>query len=424
MSESGYNTSDLLMRARCKLLTLYQWYGTMASMFRWRASDRVPTIGVRVVDGGHIDCIYNPEFCDKLTVAEMMGVVQHEIEHIVRLHCVRVGARDPKKWNIATDMTINGKESRPNIDNLPKSEECKGIYYPEDWTDGSINSVGMTGEEIYDRLTKTRIRYKNAAKGMKKKGAGGAQGQLPGGCRIDGDDIVQDPGDATEEITVNSGFDDHDVWSGSSVGEDEARQVVKDMVRQAGLKAGNAPGHLVGAISALEEPVINWKYELRQFIGRAIGGRRRTWSRQNRRRPEFGVKGKSNHASVKLTIGVDTSGSVSDKLLRQFFTELEMISQKFKITLVQFDHGYQCHSQYHRGDWRTLEVKGRGGTSFIEFFKAIEEKGLVGKVNLVLTDGEAPWGEEKDYPVMWVIMPHRGKEHVTPPWGRAIFIEK
>lgn len=405
------STSDLLMRARCKLLTLNPWYGTMASMFRWKPVNEklLKTIGVRVVDGGYVDCLYNSEFCNQLNVDEMMSVVQHEIEHIVRLHCVRVGQRDARKWNHATDFTINGKESNPHIKGLPNKEDLKGIYYPEKWDDN------MTSEELYDRLQKTRIRYKGAAKA-------GCQPSPEG--RVDGDDIVEGPNDATEEIVVEGQLDDHDVWAGSTVGEDEARQVVKDMVRQAGLKAGSVPGHLLDAISQLEQPCVNWKYELRQFMGRAIGGKRRTWSRANRRRPEFGIKGKSNHASVKLTIGVDTSGSVSQKLLDQFFSELEMMSQKFKITLVQFDHGYQRHDNYHRGDWKRIPIQGRGGTSFTEFFKAIEEKKLVGKCNLILSDGEAPFGEERPYPVLWVIMPHGAKEHVTPTWGKYIFIEK
>lgn len=409
------STSDLLMRARCKLLTINPWYGTMASMFRWKpcVNKGLSTIGVRVVDGGYVDCLYNPDFCDQLTVDEMMGVIQHEIEHIVRLHCVRVGSRDARRWNHATDFTINGKESNPKIENLPNKEGLKGIYYPEKWQDN------MTSEELYDRLQKTRIRYKAPA-----AGSPGAQGWPNKDEDGNPQDIIDGPPDAEEEIVVEGELDDHDIWSGSTVGEDEARQVVKDMVRQAGIKAGNVPGHLTDAIAALEEPVVNWKYELRQFMGRAIGGRRRTWSRANRKRPEFGIKGKSNHASVKLTIGVDTSGSVSQKLLEQFFSELELISQKFKITLVQFDHGYQRHDNYHRGDWKRIPIAGRGGTSFIEFFKAIEEKQLVGKCNIILTDGEAPWGEERPYPVLWVIMPHGKKEHVTPAWGKYLFIEK
>lgn len=407
------DTSDLLMRARCKLLTTSPWYGTMAAMFRWKPCDRVPTIGVRVVDGGYVDCLYNSEFCDKLNVDEMMAVVQHEIEHIVRLHCVRLGSRDARRWNVSTDYTINGKESNPNIKNLPKKEECRGIYYPEKW------DHNLTSEELYDRLTKVRLRFK-----APKKGSTGAKNWPKKDKDGNPQDILDGPPDATEEIVVEGGFDDHDVWSGSTVGEDEARQVVKDMVRQAGIKAGNVPGHLQDAIAALEEPCVNWKYELRQMIGRALGGKRRTWSRANRRQPIFGIKGKSNHASVKLTVGVDTSGSVDQGRLQQFFSELEMISQKFKITLVQFDHGYQRHDQYHRGDWKTLPIAGRGGTSFIEFFKAIEEKNLVGKCNLVLTDGEAPWPKERGYPVLWVIIPHGKPEAVTPPWGRHIFIDK
>ena len=392
------DTSELLMRARCKLLILNPWYGTMASMFRWKPYSGIQTIGVRVVDGGYVDCLYSPEFCSQLSVDEMMAVVQHEIEHIVRLHCVRVGSRDARKWNHATDFTINGKESNPNIKGLPDKEDLKGIYYPEDW------DVNLTSEELYDRLKKTRIRYKGAGK--------------------NGEDIIDGPADASEEIVVQGELDDHDIWAGSTVGEDEARQVVKDMVRQAGSKAGTTPGHLQDAIDRLEAPVVNWKYELRQFVGRALGGRRSTWARANRRRPEFGVKGKSNRASVRLTIGVDTSGSVSQKLLEQFFSELEMISQKFKITLVQFDHGYQRHDPYHRGDWKRLPIEGRGGTSFIEFFNAIEEKNLVGRCNIVLTDGEASWGEERKYPVLWVIMPHGAKENVIPAWGKHLFIEK
>jgi hypothetical protein len=73
------DTSELLMRARCKLLTLNPWYGTMASMFRWKPYDGIKTIGVRVVDGGYVDCVYNQDFCNQMSVDEMMAVVQHEI---------------------------------------------------------------------------------------------------------------------------------------------------------------------------------------------------------------------------------------------------------------------------------------------------------------------------------------------------------
>lgn len=430
MRDEDLSVSDKLMKARCRLLTVEPWYGTMASMFRWKPSKDLETMGVRIVDGGYVDCLYNTDFCDGLSVEQLMGVVKHEIEHIVRLHCTRGGSRDPDLFNIAADMCINGKKSKPSIDDLPG----KWVAMPENWSEAS------TAEETYARLEKHKVVIKcpkcGGASGgggkSKQKGKDGKdQNQKGQSQQGDGgnDHHKNCPGQKTlgnpngSKIEVEGDLvDDHDVWQGSSVSEDEARQVVRDMCNQASIKAGNTPGHLVQEIAKLADPVISWKYVLRQHIGRQVGGRRKTWSRVQRRNPVFGTKGKSNHASIPLTVGVDTSGSMDVKRIEQCFTELEAMSQRFKITLVQFDHGYQDHCKYHRGDWRKIKVKGRGGTSFIEFFKAIEEKKLVGRVNLVLTDGEAPWPEERKYPVMWVLIPHGGRK-IEPPWGDAITIE-
>lgn len=427
MIESELSVSDKLMKARCRLLTVEPWYGTMASMFRWKPTQDLSTMGVRIVDGGYVDCFYNPEFCEDLSIKQLMGVVKHEIEHIVRLHCTRTGSREHDLFNIAADMCINGKRSRPAIDDLPGN----WVAMPEDWKESD------TTEDVYARLEKHKVVIKCPSCGGKKgkkggKGQPGGQnqkgGQNQGGQQGGHNHDHNCPGEKVlgnskgKQMNVDGELtDDHDVWAGSNVSEDEARQVVRDMCNQASIKAGNTPGHLVQEIAKLADPVIHWKYLLRQFIGRQVGGRRRTWSRVQRRNPVFGTKGKSNHASVPLTVGVDTSGSIDTKRIEQFFTELEAMSMRFKITLVQFDHGYQDHQKYHRGDWRRLKVKGRGGTSFIEFFKAIEEKKLVGRVNIVLTDGEAPWPEPRSYPVMWVIMPH-GRP-ITPPWGEVINIE-
>lgn len=211
--------------------------------------------------------------------------------------------------------------------------------------------------------------------------------------------------------------DDHDIWNSSTVSKDEARQVVKDMVNQASQMAGNAPGHLVDAIRDLQDPKIHWKYVLKQFVGRHLGGKRVTYARRNRRHNRFGVPGKSNHASVPLTICVDTSGSVSTALLDQFFSEIEAMAHRFKITLVQFDHGIQKIERYHRGDYKNLEIHGRGGTSFTKVFDGIEKNRVVGKLVIMLTDGYAPFGDPRSYPVIWAI-----NTDVEPPWGELLHI--
>src|SRR5579871_5503149 len=103
MLEEVMDVSEKLMNARCRLITLEPWYGTMAAMFQWRHDDSIKTMGVRIVNGGLVECLYNKEFCDELSIEQMMGVLKHEIEHVVRLHCVRGGAgasRDHDLFNI------------------------------------------------------------------------------------------------------------------------------------------------------------------------------------------------------------------------------------------------------------------------------------------------------------------------------------
>jgi hypothetical protein len=353
--------------------------------------------------------------------------------------------RKHKLFNIACDMTVNGPKSKPYIDKLPKipqrdedgnmlpPSDC--VFLPDDFP------KNMTAEELYEKLDKEKKCSSCGGTGVKGKGqqqqgqgSGGqknknqnqkGQGQSGHGTggnqpcpKCNGTGHQSGAGGIDGDV-----LDDHDIWDGSTVSEDEARQVVKDMVNQASIRAGNTPGHLIEAIKALEDPIVNWKYELRGYIGREIGSKRSTYSRMNRRRQEFGVKGHSHHASVPLLVMVDTSGSITTEMLQQWFAELEAMSMRFKVTLMQFDHGYQCHSKYHRGDWRKIEVKGRGGTSFIEALKAAEEKRLVGRVNIILTDGEAEWPKQPKYPVLWVILRHPSRD-IKPPFGTTIYIDE
>lgn len=372
--------SEKLLKARCRLIIKEPWYGTMASYFTWQESKKCPTMGVLLKSDGTVTCYYNPEFCEKLTIDQLGAVVKHEIEHIVLLHCVRIGSRKHKLWNIATDMVINGKQLNPrieHIDTLPITP----YYFPADW------DLKLISEEIYEKLESEK-KYEN------------------------------DPGQT---------IDDHGTWEDVEVSEDEARQIVKDLTDQvaSSVKAGSVPGHLVESIKKLNEPVRNWKHDLKQFFGRKFGGKRITYSRRNRRRQQFGLPGKSSHNSIPITICVDTSGSVDDVRLEQFISEIESISQKFRITLVQFDYAVQSVETYHRGDYNRLEIKGRGGTSFLNLFDAIEEKSLIGKLVMVCTDGEAQYPGPKEYSVMWVIFPHTTIESAPkPPFGDVIYITK
>jgi predicted metal-dependent peptidase len=408
----GEGAEDLLMKARCRLLVMQPWYGTMASLMTWSMNDEVKTMGVRMMSGGRVECLWSRRFVEAIgSVESLMSVIQHEIEHIVRMHICRHGARDPKLSNVATDCCVNGPESNPRVDGLPmipvfdedgnKTGEAPPYYFPEGEQDLPLDS---TYEEVYEWFDKKQDKIF-----INMPGSG---------------DLSSDPDKKPkkgQKIINGTTVDDHSIWEQSELSEDESRQAIKDMVEQATKKAGSAPGHLTEAIKALQDPKVNWKYLLKQFCGRALGGKRRTFARRNRRIDRFGIPGKSNHATIPLLIGVDVSGSVAGnpKLLEQFFSEIESMSHQFKITLVLWDAKVQLCEKYHRGDWKKIPAKGGAGTNVIYFFEWIKEKGLLHNVVICLTDGEVSgWPQPVDTPVLWAIA-----GDAKPPFGQTIYLE-
>jgi len=124
--EAASDASEILMNARCKLLTTKAWYGTMCSLIDWKESRQVPTMGVRMMSGGRVECLWNPLFVAAISgcrtdaqVNALIAVLIHEVEHVVRMHIVRGGGRHQELFNYACDAVLNGERERPRIKKLP-----------------------------------------------------------------------------------------------------------------------------------------------------------------------------------------------------------------------------------------------------------------------------------------------------------------
>jgi predicted metal-dependent peptidase len=89
--------------ARAELILSRRFYGVLVSNVVPKLSRKFPTMATD--SKTHY---YNPDFINKLPKQKHVLTVQaHESEHDARHHSTRRGSRDPKKWNIACDHTIN-----------------------------------------------------------------------------------------------------------------------------------------------------------------------------------------------------------------------------------------------------------------------------------------------------------------------------
>ncbi len=91
-----------IARAKTQLVLKHPFFGSCAMGLNFTETTALPTMAT---DGKSI--LWNREFVDKYDQDMIMGVIAHEVLHVVFKHCLRIGDRDHKKWNICTDIAIN-----------------------------------------------------------------------------------------------------------------------------------------------------------------------------------------------------------------------------------------------------------------------------------------------------------------------------
>ncbi len=129
-------TNDLVamervLKARTELILSRRFYGVLVSNVEPVLSHKVETMATN----GRQHFV-NPAFISTLTQTQLLAIQAHESEHDARKHHSRRGSRDPRKWNEATDYSINADLKDQGFD-LP------------DWVLYDPRFRGMSAEDIY-----------------------------------------------------------------------------------------------------------------------------------------------------------------------------------------------------------------------------------------------------------------------------------
>ena len=378
--------SDMIIKAKCRLMICEPFYGHVSLNIDYMAHDMpwLPvnrrTMGVRIVNGGEVQCLYYPPFVESMSLEQLYAVIQHELEHVIRCHCVRIGDREAKDWNIATDMAVNGKRINPRIGfkdhkghiDLPLDGDI--IWIPDEWDDNE------TAEFYYDKIHRGGV----------------------------------------AEDRIGHAVDNHDTWGQTELSTDEVRQLVRNIVVEASAKSmGNLPNHIQSLINQLANPVVGWRELLRTFVGSKVGGSKKTHSRRNRKNRKFGIKGISRHASSEANVIIDLSRSISQAQLEQFFSEVEAISRRCKIWLLLWDDQFRGYVKYRMGDWRKIKLYGRGGTDMAAPIEWLLHNHLVKDIQIMLTDGYCEYSTPKKMNLISVIASQDDNTQY-PSWGRIV----
>lgn len=330
----------------------------------------------------------NPDPFGKFTVPERVGMLAHEIMHVILQHAGRkheyvslgfgpdLKVFSTKRFDHACDYIINAHLT------------SQGFKLPL----GSLQNSQVTGDDIVDEVYL----------------------KLP-------DDEEDKP----------DGNDDHIANDGQSQTSQPVMAAALQKAKEIAKMQGKGAAGLERLIEQICEPEVPWQEHLRKSIVTMTRGRDNyTWQRPNRRKlaapPHAYFPGRSAQKGPHIGVVVDTSGSIGQDELSTFMGELSGIMTDIGPEAV---HLVYCDSEVH-GEVITFDdvndlmnvaqqAGGGGGTDMPKGFDKFEEEQLPIETQICFTDGYTPFGDDKGVPTIWAIT----NDNIEAPWGTTVHVK-
>jgi len=390
----------------------------------------IGTLGVSK-NGINYQLTIDEGFWNSLPDLHKLGVMKHECLHIAFFHLLtRDKYPDHKLHNIAADCEINQyidrdwlpggawnsteeheAEVKPLYEELQRKLEAEEITPIEYKTEAQkIPSRGVFLEDFkelnLDPKAGTDYYYKKMLKDWDPQ-----KQESKSGCKTL-ENLMKDQ-DGDGEMHVTWGDFDEMSESEKKLIQQQAEYQLKEVADQVKRSSpGSIPGELAEMLAGLEHtepPKFNWKKYLRNFVGGTeMSDFISTRKRLNKR--FIGSPGKRVTPKKHVLVGIDTSGSVSNEELQEFFHEIRhMHKTGANVTIVHCDTTIQKIERYNPKS--ELKVYGRGGTDFNPVINYFNDHHHTYTCLIYVTDGECSVPDNKAKgKMLWVLSSRSSEE--------------
>jgi len=424
-----------------------------------------PDIETAATDGKHF--FYNSAWFDSLSERERVGVLVHEIRHLIALHHCRRNGRELSEFNVAADYAINPGIVADGF-KLPAGVLIDPQY------------AGLSAEEIFRvRLVQQQQAASQDQDQQSQEGDESSEGEsdkseqspegdssddsdessddsgesAENGSEGDQDDTSEQQGETESDPSEVDGNGDTESEEGdgkgngehgneSSEGENASAAPISDpgscggimdaaptldaaamaqaesdidqRIRQAIAVArkangGELPGDLARLVGELKAPKLDARDMLRRFIDRSVS-KTYAWTRPNKRYLSHGLTLPSliSDRPGHIVALVDVSGSLwSDAAQAALTSELQGALDNGaadQITVVYADVDVTGTAEYFPGDKIEVESTGGGGTDFALPLQWVADNCENVAAILYLTDMQTcDFGEEPEAPLLWLV---------------------
>jgi predicted metal-dependent peptidase len=363
-----------------RLADRYPFHARVLEQFVLQHRPDVGTMGV-CVQGDKVLLLFNAKFVLQTPLAQLIGVLLHEVHHVVFGHVLADPDDFPDFWarTVAEEVTVNEyvwERLPPDVITLDQFPDLP---------------LRESTRERYERLKK-----------------------VPPNQRFPIEiGVILVPGQGRGQRTL----DDHGVW-GEVVDRQAPQEVLAEVLQQAAWQAnvpdelraaiqaqgiGTQPGHEEYLVRSDARGKLDWRQLLRRYVGQALEPSP-SLNRPPRRLPDLvGIVPSRNYRPLrpKVLAIIDSSGSIMDEPLEEIAGELSRLARSHAVTVVECDAA--IHKTYaFRG--KLEPILGRGGTDlrppFEPKFLAKHRPDLA----LYFTDGFGPApGQAPKVPVIWCL---------------------
>jgi predicted metal-dependent peptidase len=395
---------ERIVCCRISLLMKFAFWGSLAT--RLQLKEDSDWCNTAATDGRNI--YYNPKFMGDLTDKQIVFVVCHELLHVLLDHLGRGKTDNKMLSNIAADFAVNAilvKEkigdhigqyiTKADLINYDAKNPKVGTLYDTRYVEWSY-------EQIYDDLLQDQDKLEKSL----------GSGDVSFDQHIDGNGENGEPELSSSEI--------------QSI-KDEMREAVLSAAQQVGI--GNVPGQIKRLIGDLTEPKMDWRQLLTQYIESQVKSDY-TYMRIGRRSfsSDCIFPSMKKEPRVQVTLVCDTSGSITNADLKDFFSEVLGIMEShssFEIGIICFDtktYNYKVFTEDNREEIMEYQPMGGGGTDYSCVTNWLEENDIVPKQCVVFTDLEIYNFGNPDYcETLWLVKNTR--KGLVAPYGETIYYE-
>jgi predicted metal-dependent peptidase len=388
--------------------------------------------------------VYNPIYVNSLSFELLKSAVCHEALHIVLKHFWRMGNRNMPIFNISSDAAVNSILGNDDFELSPDwiiLNSCNELKIC-----GEVvceNADKKSSEEIYDNIYE---KLKKKGGGGKGKGKGGKGGSGKGKGNSDDDENDNDEDgesgdgkgnkdeDELPETQDSHNVDDEegkeDLGDGKgNMDDDKIEDFWEDVLVEASVVAkqrGKLPKGMERFIGDLINPKVNWKHIIHKIVSNVIPFDYR-WNKPAKKSYSTGIYFPRTFGEhIEVVISIDTSGSIRQKELTEFLSEIVGMAKSFNsiiMTIIICDS--EIHEVYEIKNGNIpkilgMKIKGGGGTSHIPIYEWMKKNKPQAKLLINFTDGYTEFPEKKpSVETLWVLCENSvSKDDI--PFGKII----